>query len=1740
MTMNTKTNSTAGSAGSSGTTHRSVSGDMNFDSGSSLSSGQNEHVGSSALSNDALHEVGNARSEDARITGALSEDALSSIDNDTIMNDGDELLEFDFDNEIQPLSEDHQASMARDIRMLRTRLFEATRISLSMPEDSKLASNASSLKRQLIMAKENYNLLFEDVTMMPNSSLMGSATTTSCMVPSDTPYIQWRGHKFNSKKFIFPTMDACFQQFQDVLESRGINLETNWKRIIKPKMSTGMAAWTRELISKYPAISWGQFKSKVKTKYSPSEAEERKVALHKLKSLKLDKCDSLESFIDKFNSLKDLAGVKENTALVDYLLRGLDIDLYAPVSMSISQSRAKGSDTLDFAISQLRSTYDLLRRDDYYKQEKQRKDAELNAKIKDAVRACQKAEGGASFKDARKQTRRAGRYHDKTLRNKKPNDNGEVLKCYDCGYTPFTYAHKAMCKKNPKNVKNQIRKKSKSIVPRPAVHHKHDDTESSSSDDESDQTFAVATISTTKGKSKEAESMDMDTDMECKYLDSEYFRKMPNSNMNTNGLLYLPVILESKSGVKVNTWFLLDTGCTFSAISPQLLKFMNLNAINKNGTIKLAQNNSVVDRKGQTEEELKINYGSKIVYSKFEVFDLFDDVHCVFGMDLLYKVGITLGNIAADWSDRIGYEIPMIEPNPYKPNEDPFGSEEERKWMMNELQPFIDANTSISPKAYCNLPDSEITLPIKKDTPLANTCRRQFPIAEAMRPVIQKQVEKWRENGVIKRAKPNTPHNSPIFTVRKKNSEGEYTGKEHRVVIDCRLINNALDPEKLERFPLPLISDLHRKMSKHSLYTVVDLSQCFHAFKISRASRPYLTFTDMNGLTWSFSHCPYGLTMVSSHAQKILSNLLADLSDVCTHFIDDVTIHTENDLKKHTEVVKTVIDRLTKANLRINTEKMHIAQKSIYILGFCLSSNGLALDPRKVSNVLDWEPEVKSSRELMSRLGLINFFRSNLPCLSRLTAPLDKLRNAHDITKVWKPEHTALMKQLQELLVSSAVLSVPNLNYPICVVTDSSAYAIGAAMYQVINNKVKYLGFIARSLGPSEQRWGSSKRELAAVVYAFKKFHQWLYGRPFHLFVDNRGILFLHSQPKLDRMVENYYDTIFEMDFDITFCSGINNILADTLSRLFWPYNTLVESGSARLIKDHENKLLIKQDIVKQNSDKKRKNAYNEGNDVVAATENKKQRILNTEKKEKKNIKEAHDSNKVLSCESSKISESSKVIIPNKTSDLFNNSKLTAYANSLKGKNEDFYFCVSHLDVYQTPTTDEEKQNILEKSHLLGHFGIHAMEQVIHQDLNMHWKGLREDITQYIRNCHKCRQFNLAKHVYHPPKQEAPEGIMDHVVFDLGGFDCTTPRGNNFILVVLDLFSRFIVLRAIPDKSATTVAKELVSIFSLLGYPRVVGHDRGAEFHNQLLEKILKHAEVENRASLPFTPQGNSCCEAAVKRCKTIIMKMLEGRSEDWDLYLNGTALSLNVHRSRLHGMMPFVVMFHRLPNEFKDYRGDKPVLHERGIDIQAFQKKLDLIDRIIVPAIRDQIMKTQDKDSKYFRKRHRILENPYPIGSTVMIKNIENKNRKTDPNYEGPFYVHGYTRNGSYILTDRTNSFLARDVPTQQIKLISTNDTREDHSNAYVVEAIIKHKGTAPNYKYLVKWKNYSDDWNSWEPPSMFDSPDVIKQYWARVNANSTTSKGKAPKALNTRKIATRETKSKNKRARLLATDDV
>jgi hypothetical protein len=52
--------------------------------------------------------------------------------------------------------------------------------------------------------------------------------------------------------------------------------------------------------------------------------------------------------------------------------------------------------------------------------------------------------------------------------------------------------------------------------------------------------------------------------------------------------------------------------------------------------------------------------------------------------------------------------------------------------------------------------------------------------------------------------------------------------------------------------------------------------------------------------------------------------------------------------------------------------------------------------------------------------------------------------------------------------------------------------------------------------------------------------------------------------------------------------------------------------------------------------------------------------------------------------------------------------------------------------------------------------------------------------------------------------------------------------------------------------------------------------------------------------------------------------------------------------------------------------------------------------------------------------------------------------------------------------------------------------------AESYAVEAIMNHRLRGDGeYEYLVRWKHYSKDQDSWEPESCFDDEATIAEYW-------------------------------------------
>lgn len=114
------------------------------------------------------------------------------------------------------------------------------------------------------------------------------------------------------------------------------------------------------------------------------------------------------------------------------------------------------------------------------------------------------------------------------------------------------------------------------------------------------------------------------------------------------------------------------------------------------------------------------------------------------------------------------------------------------------------------------------------------------------------------------------------------------------------------------------------------------------------------------------------------------------------------------------------------------------------------------------------------------------------------------------------------------------------------------------------NTQYKYIGFHARALSKSERKYSTTKRELLAIVFALKKYHQFLWGNHSTLYTDHKSLTYLHTKPVTNPMMGGWLDTICDYNLTIVHRPGILNVLPDTLSRLFTPDKRLAEGNSPK------------------------------------------------------------------------------------------------------------------------------------------------------------------------------------------------------------------------------------------------------------------------------------------------------------------------------------------------------------------------------------------------------------------------------------------------------------------------------------------------------------------------------------------------------------------------------------------------
>jgi len=193
-----------------------------------------------------------------------------------------------------------------------------------------------------------------------------------------------------------------------------------------------------------------------------------------------------------------------------------------------------------------------------------------------------------------------------------------------------------------------------------------------------------------------------------------------------------------------------------------------------------------------------------------------------------------------------------------------------------------------------------------------------------------------------------------------------------------------------------------------------------------------------------------------------------------------------------------------------------------------------------------------------------------------------------------------------------------------------------------------------------------------------------------------------------------------------------------------------------------------------------------------------------------------------------------------------------------------------------------KRKELVKKMHVKSHVGSDGLYRVLFRS-GVYWDEMKSDCNAEAKECEECLKYNVGRVGFHPLRPLTASRPMDHIAIDLIGPFWTTEAGYNFILIIVDVATRFVFLRPLRVKSMEAVAWELMKVFCDFGVPRIMQCDNDTAFVNQVLDALKEYCGFERRAVIEYHPEQNGLVERFVREVKQVLKKRLRGQIRLWE-----------------------------------------------------------------------------------------------------------------------------------------------------------------------------------------------------------------------------------------------------------------
>ena len=286
-------------------------------------------------------------------------------------------------------------------------------------------------------------------------------------------------------------------------------------------------------------------------------------------------------------------------------------------------------------------------------------------------------------------------------------------------------------------------------------------------------------------------------------------------------------------------------------------------------------------------------------------------------------------------------------------------------------------------------------------------------------------------------------------------------------------------------------------MRHAKFFTKLDVIAAFNKIRIAEGDEWKTAFITRYGL-YEYLVTPFGLTNAPAYFQDFINSTLHDILDeYCSAYLDDVIIYSRT-REEHDRHVREVLQRLRTAGLQIDIDKCEFSVSKTKYLGLIVSSEGISMDPEKVTAITNWASPDSCLRgklkELQRFLGFANFYRRFIKGYSKIAGPLTALtRKGADWD--WTADYQRAFQQLKTAFKEGPVLAYFDPLRETVVETDASDWASGGVLSQRGDDGFLHpIAYFSSKHSAQECNYEIYDKELLAIIKSLEEWRPELEG----------------------------------------------------------------------------------------------------------------------------------------------------------------------------------------------------------------------------------------------------------------------------------------------------------------------------------------------------------------------------------------------------------------------------------------------------------------------------------------------------------------------------------------------------------------------------------------------------------------------------------------------------------------------